>query len=78
MDYEFFDGEEIDIDLLVVEQIVLALPFKALCSEECKGICPHCGANLNLEPCQCAGKQADSPFATLQAIKQRLPDKANP
>jgi uncharacterized protein len=78
LDYEFFDGEEIDIDLLVVEQIVLALPFKALCSEECNGICPHCGANLNLEPCRCAGRQADSPFARLQAIKQGLPDKANP
>ena len=77
-DYEFFDGEEIDVDLLVAGQILLSLPFKALCSEECKGICPRCGANLNLEPCRCSGKQVQSPFAALQAIKQRLPGNAKP
>jgi uncharacterized protein len=77
MDYEFFDGDEIDVDLLVAGQIFLTLPFKALCSEECKGICPRCGANLNLEPCRCGGGQVESPFAALQAIKQRLPGKAN-
>jgi uncharacterized protein len=76
LDYEFFDGEEIDVDLMIAGQIFLALPLKALCSEECKGICPRCGANLNLEPCRCAGKQVESPFAALQAIKKRLPGKA--
>jgi uncharacterized protein len=77
LEYEFFDGEVVDIDLLVASQIFLALPFKALCSEDCKGICPRCGANLNLEACSCPKDQEDSPFAALRAIKQSLPGKAN-
>jgi uncharacterized protein len=75
LDYEFFDGDEIDVDLLVAGQIFLALPFKALCSEDCKGICPRCGVNLNLEPCRCGGGQVESPFAALQTIKPMLPGK---
>jgi uncharacterized protein len=77
-DQLFFDGEEIDIDLLVAEQIFLALPIKALCSEHCQGICPRCGVNLNLETCRCAGSQKESPFTLLQAIRQQLPDKTSP
>jgi uncharacterized protein len=76
LECEFFNGQEIDIDLLVAEQVFLAMPVKAICSEECRGLCPRCGANLNLETCRCAGAPAGSPFAALQAIKQRLPDKA--
>jgi uncharacterized protein len=76
LEYEFFDGEVVEIDLLVAEQIFLALPFKALCSEDCKGICPRCGANLNREACRCPKDQEGSPFAALRAIKQTLPGKA--
>jgi len=73
LDYEFFDGEVIDIDMLVSEQIFLSLPFKVLCSEECRGLCPGCGANLNDEPCRCAGSPKDSPFSVLERLKNRLP-----
>lgn len=67
--YEFFDGEVIEVDRLVAEQIFLALPVKVLCSEDCKGICPGCGANLNEEACGCKTDNTPSPFAKLKLIK---------
>ncbi|RMG65351.1 MAG: DUF177 domain-containing protein [Bacteroidetes bacterium] len=72
LDTTFFDGEEIDIDHLVAEELFLALPFQVLCKEECKGLCPGCGANLNLEPCRCERGVSASPFASLQLLKGRL------
>ncbi len=72
--YEFFDGEVIDVDQLVAEQIFLALPVKVLCSEECKGICTGCGANLNEEACRCKTDSIRSPFSKLKSIKPRLPE----
>jgi uncharacterized protein len=68
--YEFFDGEVIEVDRLVAEQIFLALPVKVLCSEDCRGICPGCGANLNEEPCRCAPGSSRSPFAGLRLVKK--------
>jgi uncharacterized protein len=72
--YEFFDGEVIEIDQLVSEQVFLSLPVKVLCSEECKGICPGCGANLNDEACKCKLDDLKSPFAKLAAIRPGLPE----
>lgn len=73
LEYEFFDGEVIEIDQLIAEQVFLALPFKVLCSEDCRGLCPKCGANLNEEPCRCGGGDEKSPFAALLKLKERLP-----
>jgi len=53
MNVYYFEGEEIDIDPYVFEEIMLNLPVKALCSEGCKGICPVCGKNLNVDECRC-------------------------
>ncbi len=71
LDYDFFDGEIIEIDQLVAEQIFLALPFKVLCSENCRGLCPRCGVNLNEEPCRCTAEEAKSPFAALLKLRER-------
>ena len=46
-------GEEIDLGELLREELVLALPAKPLCDDDCKGICPGCGAELNHEACTC-------------------------
>lgn len=73
LDYEFFDGEIIEIDNLVAEQVFLALPYKVLCSETCKGLCQRCGANLNDEPCTCKKDNRGSIFAKLQSLRDRLP-----
>ncbi|MGE5342128.1 MAG: YceD family protein [Candidatus Omnitrophota bacterium] len=56
MEYIFFEGDQIDIDRLLAEQINLFLPINPVCSPYCKGICPTCGINLNHETCQCKDK----------------------
>lgn len=75
LEYEFFDGEVIEVDQLIAEQIFLSLPHKVLCSEACRGLCPRCGANLNTEACRCGKDEERSPFAKLKALRDALPDK---
>lgn len=53
LDFAFIEGEEIDLDELVHEQLALSLPVRVLCREDCRGLCPQCGTNLNLESCDC-------------------------
>ena len=62
-----FDGETIDVDELVREQLLLALPARALCGEECKGLCPTCGADRNTAACDCETKEVDPRWAALKA-----------
>ncbi len=50
-------GDTLDLDELVSSDILLNIPAKLLCSEDCKGLCPHCGADLNISPCDCAERQ---------------------
>ena len=47
------DGDEVDLDDVATTAFVLAMDSKNLCSEDCKGICPGCGVDLNTEPCRC-------------------------
>ena len=54
LDVAYLDSEGLlDLDSLVREQIYLALPMKPLCSPDCRGLCPSCGSNLNIEVCHC-------------------------
>lgn len=50
---EFIDGYELDVDRFVSEEVMIGFPMKVLCSEDCKGICSICGANLNRGECGC-------------------------
>lgn len=54
------------------EEVILTYPLKFLCKEDCQGLCPHCGANLNISPCDCAeGKaKSSSPFSVLKKLKK--------
>lgn len=47
------DGTELDLDEVVTTAFVLEMDTKNLCSDDCKGLCDGCGANLNFEPCRC-------------------------
>lgn len=47
------DGDEVDLDDVATTAFVLAMDSKNLCSEDCKGICPGCGVDLNVEACRC-------------------------
>lgn len=51
---DHYDGDEIDITPLVVEEALLALDAAPICSPDCKGLCAGCGANLNSESCSCS------------------------
>ena len=69
LDTEFFDGVTIDVDLIVAEQIFLALPQKPLCQRECAGLCSGCGADLNREGCKCEKIERGSVFQALRSVK---------
>jgi uncharacterized protein len=52
-DVNVFEGPEIDLAPVIEEQVYLAMPFQAVCSSACKGLCQHCGVNLNMGVCRC-------------------------
>lgn len=52
-DYLLIENHVLDLSRLIEEEIILFLPSKILCSEDCKGLCPKCGRNLNVEKCSC-------------------------
>lgn len=64
-----YEGDAIDLDELVREQILLALPSRHLCGEECKGLCQKCGADLNAGHCSCEQGEADPRWAALADLK---------
>ena len=68
-DEELFDGKTIDLDPLVREQVLLALPMHAACREDCRGLCGTCGQNLNEGQCACAATQVDPRLAALKNFK---------
>lgn len=65
----WFRGKEIDLADFAFELASLALPVKPLCREECRGLCPRCGADRNESTCQCSETRPDSPFAVLRALR---------
>ncbi len=69
VDAEPFDGKTIDLDPIVREQVLLALPVSVLCKEDCKGLCPVCGQDLNEKQCGHEQHSAFSPFAKLKDLK---------
>jgi uncharacterized protein len=60
---------ELDLRPAVREQWLLNVPGYALCRDDCKGLCPTCGAELNLGPCDCASSAADPRWATLHKLR---------
>lgn len=61
------DGNELDLDELVREAFILGMDTKHLCSENCKGLCPGCGVDLNHEPCRCK-PEVDPRLASLAKL----------
>jgi len=66
----FYEHETIDLGQLMREQFYLSLPMKPLCGEECRGLCPVCGTNLNRGACSCVRDWEDPRFAALKALKK--------
>ena len=68
----YFEGEEIDFTDAIQEQAILAIPYNPVCRPQCKGLCPRCGNDLNVEGCNCRDPIHDGPFAVLKDIKSQL------
>ncbi len=66
--YAVGERGEIDLAPLIREYAWLAIPMKHLCDPECKGLCPHCGVNLNTDSCQCEEIHIDPRLAPLKEL----------
>jgi len=64
-----FDGEGIELDDLVREELLLALPVNLLCREDCKGLCPVCGIDRNQSDCRCESDAVDSRWQKLKELQ---------
>ncbi len=69
INHETYVGDEVDISDYIREQIAMSLPFKVVCSETCKGLCPSCGINLNDEKCECDSHKIDPRLEVLKNLK---------
>ncbi len=68
----YYTGDGIELEDVVREQLLLSVPLKALCRDDCKGLCPHCGRNRNLEACDCQPASGDPRWAALEGIRKKL------
>lgn len=71
LDVTYLCDDFIDLAAVTTEQLRFRVPFQPLCREDCKGICPNCGANLNEGKCACSKiKKGSSPFASLSQFRR--------
>ena len=69
-DYIVVENRELDLEELTREEILLSLPSKVLCKDDCKGLCPQCGANLNVNKCDCKKEVDPRMEALLQLLDE--------
>jgi uncharacterized protein len=67
----YFQGETINLQDAIQEQVIMAFPIRALCSDACRGLCPRCGADLNEGDCGCSRQLSDSRLADLKNFRPR-------
>lgn len=70
LETSYYEDDHIDLNELLREQFYLALPMKPLCREDCKGLCPQCGTNLNTGSCECGPALEDPRLAPLKQLKK--------
>ncbi|MBR5222029.1 MAG: DUF177 domain-containing protein [Clostridia bacterium] len=73
-DYVQIKGGKLDLDAPICDEILLGFPMRILCSDDCKGLCAGCGADLNREACRCTKKEVDPRLAKLAALLAEMPD----
>jgi uncharacterized protein len=69
MEVDFIKGETVDLDDVIQEQIYLSVPIKCVCKTGCRGLCPQCGANLNVASCRCKTQSGHPAFLKLEKLK---------
>ena len=65
---DYLDGTKLDADVLLKDALLTAWPIRVLCKEDCKGLCSHCGANLNHTTCDCGEETYDPRMAAILDI----------
>jgi uncharacterized protein len=65
------DTDKIDLDKDIRDYALLAVPMKILCSDDCKGLCPRCGKNLNYGLCDCDEEVIDTRWDLIQKLKTK-------
>ncbi len=68
----YYQGDGLLLEDVLREQVLLALPLKVTCREDCKGLCPQCGKNLNQEQCSCSTETEDPRWAALKEVRSKL------
>ena len=69
LDHLYYQGPVVELDDYFREEVALGIPIQVLCRENCRGLCPRCGANFNRETCSCAPTQGDPRLEKLRNLK---------
>lgn len=73
----YYEQSGLSLEDVVREQVLLSLPDRSLCREDCKGLCPHCGANRNETQCQCEANIVDPRWSALKGLSTAAGTSAN-
>jgi uncharacterized protein len=76
LEVTFLEGDEIDLDEIIRENIYLSMPIRPVCSESCRGLCSRCGKDLNEGDCACEEARIDLRFQSLGILRQKISPKA--
>ena len=68
----YYEGNGLLLEDTLREQVLLALPLRTICRDDCKGLCPHCGKNLNEVQCECVDQVEDPRWSALKDIREKL------
>jgi uncharacterized protein len=68
----YYEGNRLELNDILREVVLLALPMQLVCNEACKGICPACGQNRNLNDCRCERQVADDRWSKLRALRTEV------
>ena len=68
LDTTYYEGDYLDMTEIIRQQLLLSKPMKPLCKEDCAGLCPKCGSNLNIKKCICDKEYIDPRWSTLKNL----------
>jgi uncharacterized protein len=68
----YYQGDSLLLEDVLREQVLLSLPVRTLCKDDCKGLCPRCGKNRNLETCSCDEAPSDARWEALSGLRSRI------
>ena len=68
----YYQGDSLLLEDVLREQVLLSLPARTLCKPDCKGLCPRCGKNRNLEACTCEEGPSDPRWEALSGLRSRI------